>query len=74
MNSCRIYAYLLENHIFSKLEAGIWAIEHLPKEYTELIDYALQIYKGNNSVAIDTELLLNFKEYIKKEVNSLIRK
>ncbi|OEF98815.1 hypothetical protein BHF71_10840 [Vulcanibacillus modesticaldus] len=74
LNSCRIYAYLTDYHIFSKQEAGMWAIEQLPGKYKELIKDTLEIYESDINVTLDQQLVLNFKEFIKKEVSKFIQR
>ena len=49
LNTCRIYAYLSEKHIFSKDEGGVYCLETLPTEFHTLIHQALEIYRGQHS-------------------------
>lgn len=55
LNACRTYAYLLTGAIFSKLEGGEWALQHLPERFQPVLKTALSAYQNNwddRSVAI----------------------
>lgn len=73
LNSIRVYAYLIENQILSKEEAGKWALNKLPEQYKQLIGEALNFYENDNIVVFDQKKLLSFKEYINKEVSGFQR-
>lgn len=46
LNLCRVAAYLKENLVLSKKQGGEWGLEHLSKEYQDLIHTALEVYSG----------------------------
>lgn len=46
LNSCRVYAYHRAGRIYSKDEAAVWALSHLPPEYHHIIRSALETYHG----------------------------
>lgn len=48
LNACRVLAYLLDKQVFSKDEAGEWALAHLPEDVGEYVARALDIYRGNS--------------------------
>jgi predicted nucleotidyltransferase len=46
LNACRVYAYLLEGHGYSKDEGGVWAAHSLPAEFHSIVTQALEAYRG----------------------------
>lgn len=72
LNACRVYAYLLERHIFSKDEGGAWALRCLPEEFHTTILQALEIYRGErNARPIDEAALDAFAHYVDKRIKAL---
>jgi hypothetical protein len=53
LNSCRVYAYLLEGHIFSKAEGAAWALTALAPEFHPTIRTALEMYRGDRIENVD---------------------
>jgi hypothetical protein len=45
LNSCRVYGYMRAYRIFSKEEAGVWALHGIPPRYHPLIQAALESYR-----------------------------
>ncbi len=73
LNACRAYAYLLEGHVYSKDEGGVWALRVLPEEHRELVTRALEIYRrGGRDVPLDRAALRPFAEYTQRRVRSLL--
>lgn len=73
LNMLRVYRYLNDGTIFSKMEAGKWGVTYLPEKHSQLVNLAIDIYKGKRSdLQFKTEILVAFKEYIKEEVNALL--
>lgn len=74
LNACRVYAYLLENRIFSKDEAGAWALRRLPKGYQDLVAQALDTYRGQLTGAhFDKAILARFARYMHRQINEHIK-
>lgn len=73
LNMLRVYRYLKDDTIFSKIEAGKWGATYLPKKHRLLVNLAIDMYTGESSdLQFQTERLGAFKEYIKEEVNTLL--
>ncbi|MER2262308.1 MAG: aminoglycoside adenylyltransferase domain-containing protein [Psychrobacillus sp.] len=73
LNMLRVYRYLMDGTIFSKMDAGMWGSEFLPEKQSQLVNFAIDIYTGERSdLQFKTENLVAFKEYIKEEVNVLL--
>ncbi len=69
LNFCRIYAYVVENRITSKDEAGEWALERVP-EYARLIYHALTVYRGETEgVTFDPDELSRFADEIAAHID-----
>jgi predicted nucleotidyltransferase len=64
LNFCRIYAYLRDNIITSKDEAGVWALAHLPADYHPLIHAALDTYRNNTPHTFNLAALTAFADYM----------
>lgn len=71
LNACRVYAYLMYGRIYSKREAGIWGMNSLSKEQSELIEQALEVYEENLNSPFHEEQLQKFKAYIYRVINKL---
>lgn len=73
LNMLRVYRYLRDYQISSKLEAGKWAQDHLPEVYKETIQLVINRYQlVNNNKEIATEELTFLKEHIKAKTEKLI--
>lgn len=71
LNLCRVLYYLRERVVSSKYEGGEWAKGILPGKYFNLIDEAINIYRGKvNNKEWNEEELMNFAEYMIKEINN----
>ena len=67
LNACRTYAHLRTGAIFSKLEGGEWAIQHLPERFQTVLKTALMAYQNERDdrlVNIDDARLL--AEYMRQ--------
>jgi len=76
LNLCRVLLFLKEEQISSKQEGGEWGIQALPVKYNNLIHNCLVDYADSDNVKFkpDPELMLDFAEYMKKEIiNSAAR-
>lgn len=60
LNLCRVLAFLKEDLHLSKLQGGEWGIEHLSPKYHSLILQALDCYKTNRIMHLDTQLAAQF--------------
>ena len=67
LNACRVLAYVMERHIYSKDEGGAWALAHLPEQYHGLIAQALEQYRTSDGPAFEAEALNRFGVYIQKQ-------
>lgn len=47
LNACRIHAYFLTGRLLSKVEGAAWAREHFPEDLTQVVEAALQLYRGS---------------------------
>ncbi|MGE7978942.1 aminoglycoside adenylyltransferase domain-containing protein [Psychrobacillus sp. NPDC093200] len=73
LNMLRVYRYLKESTICSKLEAGQWGANSLPEEHKTLVCQAINIYTGKISESnFQSQQLVEFKELIAREVNDLL--
>ena len=80
LNICRVLQIIVEKNkkYLSKYEGAIWAIEHLPSEYTSLVQKALEVYASNETVDEcerktggfdwDTAVLMAFRDYTMERV------
>jgi streptomycin 3"-adenylyltransferase len=65
LNACRIAAYLHERLVLSKDEGGEWGLSHAPIHVKEVIQRALEIYRGQASeTELDKQKLINFIEWV----------
>lgn len=69
LNACRVLAYLLEGHIFSKDEGGTWSLQMLPTAMHGVITQALDIYRGNMADApFEETALMRFAQYMQQNI------
>lgn len=72
LNTCRVYAYLLEGSIFSKDEGGVWVLRSLPEELRGVVAQALEIYRGNRKDEnFDEIALTGFALYMDEHIKAL---
>lgn len=69
LNLCRVLYYIKENVVSSKLEAGNWAKDIVPRQYCEIINKAVEVY-GNKLKAMecDEELMIKYADYMLEEI------
>ncbi len=73
LNMLRVYRYLKESTICSKLEAGLWGANNLPADYQSVVLQATDLYTGKISKSyFQSQTLIEFKEFIDKEVNAML--
>ena len=71
-NLCRILAFLKDRVITSKKEAGEWALTRLPKEFSSIINAALDSYTSDSNYAsTDMHSFKDFVAYAKNEIDTL---
>lgn len=74
LNLIRVYWYLKEGMISSKLEAGNWALRILPSESRMTVKKVIGIYTGRKeNSAFDKDELSLFRNYIAEEVEILLQ-
>jgi streptomycin 3"-adenylyltransferase len=72
LNCCRTYAYLHEQHIFSKLEGGRWALQILPPALCATVNTALAAYRSDSEqYSFETEALDAFASYMRQALAPL---
>lgn len=74
LNSCRIFHYLKENKISSKLKGGLWARNALPSQFTNCINNALLSYSKAANIKFSNQNLAEFAEYILNTIDILAKK
>ena len=71
LNACRVLAYLREEHIYSKDEGGVWALQTLPADLHRVVEQALDIYRGNIADApFDEIALTQFAQYMQQNIHT----
>ena len=71
LNCCRTLAFLESGLILSKDEGGVWALQHLPASFSEIIEGALYEYRsGTYESNLSAEELLKFAAFIEREIGS----
>lgn len=69
LNLSRVLLYLKESVISSKKEAGEWALNEVPNPYKDTIAQCLAMYEnGLENLNLDEKMLLNYMEYMHKEI------
>lgn len=72
LNACRAHAYLLEDRICSKDEAGTWAIQILAEEFKDIVAQALEEYRGDcKEEQFDLSLLRRLAEHMAEQIEPL---
>lgn len=72
LNLIRVYWYLKEEVISSKLEAGIWGMKNLPKKLNSTVRRAVESYVGEKTSDFNKEELISLRNYISKRVEELL--
>ena len=70
LNLCRVLAYLRESIVLSKKTGGEWGLKHLPDKYHDLIREALHSYETDKEMVSDTEIAVEFAEYMVSEIKT----
>ncbi len=69
LNLCRVLYYIKENIICSKLEAGNWAKEILPRQYRKIVEDALKVYANKSyQLKYNEDILIKYADYMLKEI------
>jgi len=71
LNLCRVLAYKNDCLILSKEQGGNWGLEKLDYKYNDLIRAALDCYAADKTVMTDTNLALDFCEYMINQICKL---
>lgn len=73
LNTLRVYSFLLEGSILSKLETGKWGIDILPEIYHSTVHTVVNAYTdGEPCKNISHTELVTYKNYISNKVQSLL--
>ncbi len=64
LSLCRVLAYMTDSLVLSKEQGGLWGLKILPVQYTALIQTALEYYRSDKSISIETQLAQNFCQYM----------
>lgn len=72
LNLSRVLLYVKDSVIYSKREAGEWALIHILPKYKEVISQCLAKYNGEReSVNLSDDLLLDYAKYMLNEIKGL---
>lgn len=73
LNLIRVYWYLKEEVISSKIEAGYWGLKNLPKELGSTVRKVIESYVGEKTADFfNREELTSLRNYISKRVQELL--
>lgn len=73
LNILRVYWYLKEGVISSKVEAGNWGMKNLPENIAETVRKVNDSYQSeNNSISFKKEELISLRNYISTRVEKLM--
>ncbi len=72
LNLIRVYWYVKEEVISSKLEAGEYGLTSFPQEYKETIRKVVESYQGNRVREFHKEELTSIRDYIQSEVEKRV--
>ncbi len=64
LNLCRVLAYIRGGLVVSKADGGKWGLTHLPREYTALIQKALDCYSSDADFKADVSALQGFARFM----------
>ncbi len=71
LNACRVLAYLREGHIYSKEEGVVWALQTLPAELHEVVEQALEIYRGTRpETPFNGAAFLRFASFMEQQIHT----
>lgn len=68
LNLCRVLAYVKTERVLSKAQGGLWAIENLDRQYTPLIQSALESYGSDKDGIFDNDLLQAFCQLAARDI------
>lgn len=75
LNACRVLAYLREGRICSKEQAGAWTLSIVNDEFRELINCALESYRGNRKdERFDRATTERFAAHMAEEIGALLER
>jgi len=75
LNACRTFAYLQTERVMSKQEGGVWGMQNLPAQFCDVIKGALTEYReGENESALEKERLIEFAEFMRREIERALIK
>ncbi|WP_181350869.1 aminoglycoside adenylyltransferase domain-containing protein [Thalassobacillus sp. CUG 92003] len=75
LNVLRVYRYLSEEGVYSKLEGGEWGLRYLPIKYKPVIQNILSRYQGRKtSEWVDEGALLSLRDYVQAQVEELMNR
>lgn len=73
LNLIRVYWYVKEEVISSKLEAGEYGLNSFPQEYKKTIRKVVESYQGNRVKEFHREELTSIRYYIQSEIGQLAK-
>lgn len=70
LNLCRVLAFVKDKIITSKKDGGLWGIEHIPKQYTEIVKSAVNnyLYGERFTYQEDSAFLKEFAKYMLTQI------
>ncbi len=68
LNLCRVVAYIKDNLIISKEQGGIWGLNNLPNEYSDIINQALNSYRSCEKMEINETEAQKFCNYMLAQI------
>lgn len=69
LNFCRVLAFIDQELVTSKLEAGQWGLKYLPKEYHFVIQEALNEYvESGTGKSVNASALKKFGDYVRSRL------
>lgn len=75
LNLIRVYWYLKEGVISSKLEAGNWGCKVLPQDFNKTVRKVVNIYTGkDDECPLSKEELILLRDYLEERVQGLLQK
>ncbi|MBD7966679.1 aminoglycoside adenylyltransferase domain-containing protein [Paenibacillus gallinarum] len=71
---CRVLSYLETNEIFSKREAGLWALPKIPDHLTYIVINAVEVYEGtrNEMIDINEDHLEEYSTLMRNHIDSAL--
>ncbi|WP_249281138.1 aminoglycoside adenylyltransferase domain-containing protein [Paenibacillus sp. 7516] len=71
LNLSRVLLYMRDSVIYSKREAGEWALDGLPPKYKTVISQSLAKYNGElENLNLSESLLLEYADDMLREIHS----